>query len=154
MLEGEEGEPLCVPAQPYLLSAASRILNEVIQAAVEQGQPWWILRYPGTAERRLTAFFIGYRLSPCQRSLILRGLVPPPHYCKRLGLGSPSWDPLGPNRFTPLVKFWPGGGLSVGDRFCRLGTQPIKKIGPEELLFYFWFELSKNVLFFLCQTPF
>ena len=25
------------------------------------------------------------------------------------GLGSPSWDPLGPNRFTPSVRFWPGG---------------------------------------------
>ena len=25
-----------------------------------------------------------------------------------LGLGSPSWDLLGPNRFTPLVRFWPG----------------------------------------------
>ena len=27
-----------------------------------------------------------------------------------LGLGSPSWDPLGPNRSAPLVRFWPGGG--------------------------------------------
>ena len=27
-----------------------------------------------------------------------------------LALGSPSWDPLGPNRFTTSVRFWPGGG--------------------------------------------
>ena len=28
-------------------------------------------------------------------------------------LGSPSWDPLGPNRVTPLVRFWLGGGANV-----------------------------------------
>ena len=31
----------------------------------------------------------------------------------RVGLGSPSWDPSGPNRFTPLVRFWTGGGANA-----------------------------------------
>ena len=35
------------------------------------------------------------------------------HGCIWLGLRSPSWDPLGPNRFTPSDRFWPGGRCDV-----------------------------------------
>ena len=50
-------------------------------------------------------------------------------------LGSPSWDPLGPNRFTRLFRLWPGGGARADhhpvpqSRFGRNSAPPEEFLG-------------------------
>ena len=50
------------------------------------------------------------RTSLGKRLFVSQGTIP--EVCWAMGRvrvsGSPSWDPLGPDRFTPLVTFWAG----------------------------------------------
>ena len=78
-----------------------------------------------------------------------------------VGVGSPSWDPLGPNQFTPLVGFWPGdvrvlkwaliGTAFALCNFFEADTQVRVFHPPPEIAIY-WF-LSVGDLFLSVRDP-